>query len=166
MSRNVENVISLEAAIAEPAPYRALKVTANGVNYAGVGDTAIGISLPGDLNRKWATVQLIGRFAEGELGNGTDVVRGDLLEQSADGRFVKHTTGKIAAVAWSGASEAGDRIEMIVLPDAKAAAPVFTSTNGTAAAAADLAALKTETEKLSDDVRALRDALVLAGVLV
>lgn len=166
MSRNVENVISLEAAIAEPAPYRSLKVTVDGVNYAGVGDTVIGITLPGDLNRNYPTVQLIGRFAEGELGNGTDVVRGDLLEQAANGRFVKHTTGKIAAVAWSGASETGDRLEMIVLPDAKAAAPVMGWANGSAAAAADLPALKTVTEALGDDVAALRAALITAGVLV
>lgn len=42
---------------------------------------------------------------------------------------------------------------------------VLTSTNGTAAGAADLAALKTETEKVGDDVRAIYAALVLQGIL-
>lgn len=41
----------------------------------------------------------------------------------------------------------------------------LTSTNGTAAAAADLAALKTEAEKIGDDVRAIHAALVLRGLL-
>jgi len=41
----------------------------------------------------------------------------------------------------------------------------LTSTNGTAAAAADLAALKTEAEKIGDDVRAIHAALVTAGII-
>jgi hypothetical protein len=51
---------------------------------------------------------------------------------------------------------------------ARTVAPVtvaLTSTNGTAAAAADLAALKVETEKSGDDVRAIHAALVLHGLL-
>jgi hypothetical protein len=42
---------------------------------------------------------------------------------------------------------------------------VFASTNGTAAAAADLAALKTEAENIGDDVRALYAALKANGTL-
>ena len=42
----------------------------------------------------------------------------------------------------------------------------LTSTNGTAAAAADLAALKVETEKIGDDVRAIHAALVTRGILL
>lgn len=44
-------------------------------------------------------------------------------------------------------------------------AVTLTSTNGTAAAAADLAALKTEAEKIGDDVRALHAALKLQGLI-
>lgn len=50
-----------------------------------------------------------------------------------------------------------------------ALAPVtvtLTSTNGTAAGAADLAALKTEAEKIGDDVRAIHAALKTFGLLV
>lgn len=39
------------------------------------------------------------------------------------------------------------------------------SSNGTAAAAADLTALKTETEKIGDDLRAIHAALVTKGIL-
>lgn len=165
---NVENVISLFAD-AELLPHRAVKVTTTGIDYAGAADIAIGITLPGDLNRDYPSVQLIGRYAEAVLGNATDVVRGDALEQAADGKLVKATTGKIVAVAWTGATEAGDRFEAIYLPGGgggSATAPTFTSTNGVAgAASADLAALAAETEKIGDDVRALRTALILAGVL-
>jgi len=40
-----------------------------------------------------------------------------------------------------------------------------TSTNGTAAGAADLAALKTEAEKIGDEVRAVIAALVTHGLI-
>lgn len=40
------------------------------------------------------------------------------------------------------------------------------STNGTAAGAADLAALKTETEKIGDDLRAIHAALVTSGLIL
>ena len=46
-----------------------------------------------------------------------------------------------------------------------AVAVVLGSTNGTAAAAADLAALKTEAEHIGDDVRAIYAALVTQGIL-
>lgn len=48
----------------------------------------------------------------------------------------------------------------------KHVAYTLTSTNGTAAGAADLAALKTESEKISDDVHAIHAALVTLGFLV
>lgn len=46
-----------------------------------------------------------------------------------------------------------------------AIAVVLTSANGVAAGAADLAALKAETEKIGDDLRAIYAALVLQGIL-
>lgn len=49
---------------------------------------------------------------------------------------------------------------------APATAPTFLSTNGTAAAAsANLSGLSAETEKIGDDVRALRVALLAAGII-
>ncbi len=62
----------------------------------------------------------------------------------------------------------GDYVFIVVSPETAVRGPVsvtLTSTNGTAAAAADLAALKAETEKAGDDIRAIHAALVLAGIL-
>lgn len=72
------------------------------------------------------------------------VVAGRVVEVDADGVWVDITAAQ------------------------RSLAPVavaLASTNGTAAAAADLAALKAETEHIGDDVRALKAALVTAGVL-
>ena len=63
------------------------------------------------------------------------VVAGRVMEIADDGVWVDTTDIPIASV------------------------PVATSTNGTAAAAADLAALKTEAEKAGDDVRATITAI-------
>lgn len=62
----------------------------------------------------------------------------------------------------------GDFAWVLVSPLTAQRGPVtidLTSTNGTAAAAADLAALKAEAEKIGDDVRALHAALVTAGLV-
>jgi hypothetical protein len=110
---NSENVISLEA-VGALLPFRAVKVTAGGLDYAGAADEVVGFTLPGDLNRTFPTIQLHGSFIEAELGNGTDVVRGDTLEQAANGTYVKRTAGTIVGQAWTGATEAGDRFEAII----------------------------------------------------
>lgn len=62
----------------------------------------------------------------------------------------------------------GNYCWIMVAPGSAQRGPVtvtLTSTNGTAAAAADLAALKAEAEKIGDDVRAIHAALVTAGVV-
>ena len=112
---NTENVISLEAVSDALLPFRRVKMTAAGIDYAGVGDTCIGVILPGDLNRLYPTVQLAGIYVEAVLGNGTDVVRGDDLEALAGGKLVKQVAGAIVAVAVTGATETDDRFEAIIL---------------------------------------------------
>jgi len=112
---NTENVISLEAVSDTLLPFRRVKMTALGIDYAGVGDTCIGVILPGDLNRLYPTVQLAGIYVEAVLGNGTDVVRGDDLEALAGGKLVKQVAGAIVAVAVTGATETDDRFEAIIL---------------------------------------------------
>lgn len=57
--------------------------------------------------------------------------------------------------------EVSDQPEWVFVPTVVA----LTSTDGTAAAAADLAALKAEAEKIGDDVRAVHAALVTAGII-
>lgn len=57
---------------------------------------------------------------------------------------------------------------ILILPECAKRGPAtvtLTSTNGTAGAAADLAALKAEAENIGDDVRAIHAALVTAGIL-
>lgn len=75
------------------------------------------------------------------------------------GLGVKLTTGNSAN---NDVIEVLDVVEPIITAQA---APALTSTNGTAAAAADLAALKAESELIGDDVRALHAKLVSAGVI-
>lgn len=58
----------------------------------------------------------------------------------------------------------GDLVVVQVINFPIVALPTFGSTNGTAAAAADLAALKVETEFIGDDLRALRAALLASGL--
>ena len=62
----------------------------------------------------------------------------------------------------------GDYAWVLVSPLTAARGPTtvnLASTNGTAGAAADLAALKAEAEKIGDDVRAIYAALVTAGLV-
>lgn len=110
---NTENVISLEAVSAELLPFRHVTMTANGVDYAGPYDRAIGYTLPGDLNRDYPSIHLFGWLTESTLGNGTAVVRGDELEQAADGKLVKKTTGNAVAVAVEDASADGERFRAV-----------------------------------------------------
>lgn len=66
--------------------------------------------------------------------------------------------------ALSAAAADGDLIEVETHAPVKVVViAALTSTNGTAAGAADLAALKTEAEKIGDDVRALGAALATAA---
>lgn len=120
---NTENVISLEAAIDEVLPFKNLTMTSDGVNYAGAGDRIIGTSLPNDLNRNQASVQVFGHYADAELGNDTAVVRGDELEQAADGRLVKKTTGNACAVACEPATATGDGFHVIFFASVAPANP-------------------------------------------
>lgn len=59
----------------------------------------------------------------------------------------------------------GDQVMVAVATGPLAVANALTSTDGTAAAAADLAALKAETEKIGDDLRGLHAALKAAGII-
>ncbi|WP_395737422.1 hypothetical protein [Prosthecobacter sp.] len=64
--------------------------------------------------------------------------------------------------------DGSDYVWLLVLPESAKRGPLtvtLTSTNGTFAAAADLAAAKAEGEKVGDDVRAIHAALVTAGII-
>lgn len=72
----------------------------------------------------------------------------------------------IVGRALSAAGADGDEFEVETFRPIKyVVLAALTSTNGTAAGAADLAALKTEAEKIGDDVRAIGAALVAPALL-
>lgn len=101
-------------------------------------------------------------------GNVTAAHYGKMLRVVDD-----HTVGVLAGTdadrpAGICAGLDGDFVWVLVTHEVARRGPVtvtLTSTNGTAAAAADLAALKTESEKIGDDVRAIHAALVTAGLI-
>ena len=110
---NMENVVSLEA-VGDILPFRNLKMAAGGVDYAGAADKSIGWSLPNDLNRNIATVQLNGRMAEVTCGSATAIVRGDEIEQAANGKYVKLNAGTARGVAVTPAGADGERFDAIL----------------------------------------------------
>ena len=108
-------VASLHAANdAEIAPFTMVKMTSGGVAAAGANDRPIGVVLPGDLNRNYPTIQLLGFYVEAIMGDGTDIAAGDELEMAADGKIVKKSTGNPIGVAVTAGTLVGDRIEAIV----------------------------------------------------
>lgn len=110
---NVENVISLKA-VGDILPFRALKMTANGVDYAGAADKVIGWSLPGDLNRNYPSVQLHGRFIEATCGSATAIAVGDEIEQAANGKYIKKNAGTSVGVAITAGGNDGERFDAIM----------------------------------------------------
>jgi hypothetical protein len=110
---NSNNVISLPA-VADLLPFRAVKATALGIDYAGAADKVIGFTLPGDLNRNHPTVQLHGSFIEAVLGDGTDIAAGDELEQFAGGTYIKKGAGTAVGVALAVATIVGDRFNAVI----------------------------------------------------
>jgi hypothetical protein len=90
------------------------------------------------------------------------------LKPNADAEFVTEGTGnrRVQFVALEAGVD-GDLIDAIcVVPPARIGAAVTdTSTNGAASSAADLAALKTETEALGDSFRALLTSLRDAAII-
>ena len=112
---NPNNVVSLKAdPDAIPAPFTRVKMTAVGVAAAGATDRAIGIVLPGDLERNYPAVQLFGAQIEAIQGNATAIAAGDELEAAADGKMVKKTTGQAIGVALQAGAQADDRLDAII----------------------------------------------------
>lgn len=97
-----------------------------------------------------------------------DVVAGSRLTLNADGSVsLDDGAGPRVIVAVAIESGAADELIQAVLirPVSIGNAVVLGSTNGTMAAAADLAAVKAEGELQGDDIRALYAALQAAGIL-
>jgi len=108
--------VSLPAAnAAEIAPFTLVKMTATGVAVAGAADRAIGYVLPGDLNREYPTIHLIGIYAE-LIQSTTEVIAvGDQIEQDALGKIKKFDgTGTAIGVAVTAGTTADGRIDAIL----------------------------------------------------
>lgn len=133
------------------------------------GNNWIGVTIHAKVSGRQVTVRL--RNSPGSFFFTADSAIADNLQLKVanDGK-VNNAEEGAAAIPFSSneaATADGDVIETVPtnagLVDPIAV--VLTSTNGTAAGAADLAALKTEAEKIGDDVRAIHAALVAAGLM-
>lgn len=99
--------------------YKAVKITPAGIDLAGSEDTAIGVLVTGAVAGKAVDVFLKrSGLHEIVLGSDAAVAAGDLLDLSASGTFVAHTSeGTAAAVAWEAApaGSSGGRIHVVLL---------------------------------------------------
>lgn len=114
--------------------------------------------------------RLLGKGGTCRMIQSAAIVPGSLVKAvSASARVATATAGSkgLGYKLTPGNGAAGDVIEVIDLPERTSTPTVYAlqSTDGVAAAAADLAALKAEMEKATDDVRAIYAALVAAGIL-
>ncbi len=139
------------------------------VELADAADREIGIAILHSGKSSYAAGDPVGvfmRFPTVTLYASGAFSAGATLRRMVDGGVDDTGTGAPFAIALEAATAAGDFIEGLLL-DAPVAPGLYAlvSTNGTAGAAADLAALKAETELLGDDVRAIHAALVTAGIL-
>lgn len=116
-------------------------------------------------------VDLLGLADEGKIMIAAGVIAVDTFVYTAAGGKVQAeptiagTYYRVGRAIKAAAAD-GDKVEVIPLaPLPLVVVAAFTSTNGTAAAAADLAALKVEAEKIGDDVRALGTALATPALV-
>jgi hypothetical protein len=118
---NYNTVVSLPAAAdLRGKEHVSLKLTATGVDIAGASDVVIGTLLRGATVGNAADVFLTKgnglRYVQ--IGNGTAIPMGSLLEQAANGTYVLKTTGATAGYAVEAAptnSNGGGMIRAIIL---------------------------------------------------
>lgn len=111
---NLNALIPFPTSAPTLAGYRRVKLNSSGeLVYAGIGDGWIGTLQPLDLDRSVGSVQTADNglhFAT--IGNGTDVAVGDELQEAADGKLVKKTTGVAVAVALQPCADEDDVIRV------------------------------------------------------
>jgi hypothetical protein len=111
---NTNPILSFPTSATTLVGYRRVKLDGNGeLVYAGIGDGAIGTLQPLDLDRNTGAVQTLENglhFAT--IGNATAVAVGDELQEAADGKLVKKTTGAAVSVALQTAAADGDVIRV------------------------------------------------------
>lgn len=170
-----QSIVSYIAAETIPAGARVKFVSgsANRVELAGANDIEIGTAILFSGKSSYAAESAVGVALANHPGTRTvladacDITEGESLYRANDGKVADSGTS-LFGVALAASSAANDNIEALLLSGVESLAPTvvaLSSTNGTAAAAVDLDALKTETEHVGDDVRAIHAALVARGIL-
>ena len=115
-------------------------------------------------------IHLLSRGATRKMVVSEAITKGEWVYTAASGK-VQDEPGSAGTYyrvgrALTAASADGDVIEVEAIAPVKlVVVAAFTSTDGTAAGAADLAALKAEAEKIGDDVRALGTALATPALV-
>lgn len=111
---NQNNIFSLPAAATDLVPFRRVKMTSTGVNYAGATDAAIGTLLPGDPgDETQAAIQGSEcglHFAT--VGSATAIAVGDEIEGAASGKVVKKASGTAIGVATEASTASDDVIRV------------------------------------------------------
>jgi hypothetical protein len=167
-THNTSGYLVLVTAEEIPA-HRRVKIDSNGkAALAGVDVAGVGVSEFKAASGAEVTIRLFNAPGTFFVTAAGAVTRGNKLYAKADGKVddagdvLLPLVAKEAATADNDVIEGAPNVSAIVATTADA----LTSTDGTAAAAADLAALKAEAEKIGDDVRSLHAKLIAAGVLI
>lgn len=134
------------------------------VVVCGAGDEPVGAAQDDAADAAIVAVELLGRGASRLLVASEAITADEWVYTAANGKVQDEPTSAgtyyMVGKAKTAATTDGDEIEVDTITPIKVVViAAMTSTNGTAAGAADLAALKTEAEKIGDDVRAIAAAL-------
>lgn len=138
-------------------------------------DTVLGVIVDGATTSNKDTVQLLGDPTEVLVRLGSTpgtIAKGSYLQLESDGTVIldagsgaRQIVARALETATTGNGAGGLIRASLVERGPVGAAVTLGSTNGTAAGAADLAALKAEAELIGDDVRALHASLRTRGLV-
>lgn len=168
-----ESVLSRIAEGAIATPHLLVKIgTAPGsqVIVSDAGDLPMGAAQDDAVDGARVAVELLGQGATRLLVASEAITAGERVYTADDGK-IQDEPAVAGTYYWIGTAKTaattdGDEIEVATIEPIKVVVvAAFTSTNGTAAAAADLTALKAEAEKIGDDVRSLGTALATPALV-
>ena len=145
-----------------------VELTANGTIQLLTTGIAIGVVFQKLQGSSDVTIRMLAKEGTVKVVQAGAIPIGSRVRAKVnDGRVEVGTAGRSIGIKISPTTNgaAGDVIEIIDLVEVIPQTLALTSTDGTAAAAADLAALKAEAEHIGDDVRAIYAKLQAAGVL-
>ena len=174
LSPNIVSFIAAELILAGARVKFAAGSSIRVVN-AGINDVEIGTAILHSGKSSYAAESAVGVKLNVDPGSRTCIAAGAIApngsglpinKRAANGKVGDGSgNGSEVGIALEDAAADGDFVECL-FTETPPISVVLGSTNGTAAAAADLAALKTETEKIGDDLRAIHAALIAKGHLI